>query len=301
MNRIQSLRRSFLAVPASNTKALEKARTLEVDSIFLDLEDGVALSAKSVARENIVLALAGGDRSTREFISPFISIRINALDTDASALDLALVAQVGTCLDSIVVPKVNGVKELEILDLKLAAIEKELGIDQGSIAIDAQIESALGLINSAQIAQYHRVASLSFGPLDYLADIGSPTTDVPLHLVQYPLSAIVVAARAAGKIALDGPTVEFKDSEKFLASARFAAELGFDGKWVIHPAQIEICHQSFTPSSSQYTRAKNIISAYDQSVASGEGAFAFEGKMIDAATIKMAQVILARGNAGGLT
>lgn len=294
-------RRSILAVPAGRPEMITKALTLGADQIFFDLEDATAPSARESARANISKALDGQDKS---FFAPLISIRINQVGSSDIQADLNLLRTgVSRAIDSIIVPKVYSRADLEWIDSKLLAIESELGISLGSILIDAQIESAQGLINASEIATFPRVASLSFGPLDFLADIGAPCLEINnlnSDLISHALMNILIAAKAAGKLAFDGPTVDYKNKDIFEKSAKTIYAMGFDGKWLIHPCQIGPCHEIFTPTQEDFASALKLLADYEAGTSSGIGAIQSDGVMIDAASIRMALVIKARGVAAGM-
>lgn len=290
------LKRSLFAVPASSEKMIEKSKNFKVDQLFLDLEDAVAPDVKSLARQ-LVSAINRDD-----FEAPFISIRINAIDTPWFNEDIELLkAQAGSWIDSIILPKVHTANDIEEFSQHLDDVEKTFGRTKGSIAIDAQIESAKGLVNCEEIAACERVSSLNFGPADFMADLGAPAESVTSH--EYALMRILVAARAAGIAALDGPTLEVHDIAKFESSAQIAAAMGFDGKWVLHPDQIEACHRIFTPSQERFDEAACLLEAYEHftSTAGGsQGAAIYKGAMIDEASRKMARAVVGRGLASGL-
>ena len=275
---------------------IEKAKSFGVDQVFLDLEDAVAAEAKLQARQ-LIAALNGDD-----FKAAIVSIRINAINTPWFNEDMELLKSgVGSWVDSIILPKVHTANDVEVFSKQLAEIEKTLGRAKGSIAIDAQIESAKGLVNCEAIAAYERVSSLNFGPADFMADLGVPAESVTSH--EYALMKILVAARAAGIAALDGPTLEVREISKFEASAQIAATMGFDGKWVLHPDQIESCHRIFTPSQERFDDAACLLEAYEYftSAAGGaKGAAIYKGAMIDEASRKMALAVVGRGRASGL-
>jgi citrate lyase subunit beta/citryl-CoA lyase len=198
-------------------------------------------------------------------------------------------------------PKVHTVDDVEVFSKHLDEIEKTFGREKGSIAIDVQIESAQGLVNCESIATCERVSSLNFGPADFMADLGAPAESVTSH--EYALMRILVAARAAGIVALDGPTLEVREILKFEASAQIAAAMGFDGKWVLHPDQIDACHRIFTPSQERFDEAACLLEAYEHftSTAGGaKGAAIYKGAMIDEASRKMALAVVGRGLASGL-
>ena len=290
------LRRSLLAVPASSKKMVEKAVNLSVDQVFLDLEDAVAAEAKSDARHLI------SSLNRKDFSAPILSIRINAIGTPWFRDDLELLtSSAGSWVDSVILPKVHTAQDVKDFSQQLSIIEKAHNREVGSIAIDAQIESAKGLVNCEEIASSERVASLNFGPADFMADLGSTSETVTSH--EYALMRILVAARAAGVAALDGPTLEVRDISQFEESALVAASMGFDGKWVLHPDQIEPCHRIFTPSQERFDDAACLLEAYDYftSVAGGaRGAAIYKGAMIDEASRKMALAVFGRGRASGL-
>lgn len=290
------LKRSLFAVPASSEKMIEKSKNFKVDQLFLDLEDAVAPEAKSRARQLISLL------NKEDFQAPVLSIRINAIDTPWFNEDIALLeSKAGSWVDSIILPKAHTAKDVEEFSSHLDDIEKTFGRTKGSIAIDAQIESAKGLVNCEAIAACERVSSLNFGPADFMADLGAPAESVTSH--EYALMRILVAARAAGIAALDGPTLEVREIAKFETSAQIAAAMGFDGKWVLHPDQIEACHRIFTPSQDRFDEAACLLEAYEHftSTAGGaKGAAIYKGAMIDEASRKMALAVVGRGRASGL-
>jgi citrate lyase subunit beta/citryl-CoA lyase len=195
-------------------------------------------------------------------------------------------------------------------DEQLSHVEKSCGIPQGSIGVDAQIETAQGLINVEEIAMAPRVCSIAFGPLDFMADLGTLSAQAnqsggyeSANIFDYPLMKILVAARAAGIFALDGPVVDVHNLEKFKASAMRASLMGFDGKWVVHPSQIETCNDIFTPSQEVFDSASLLLQAYEfhtSSSGGAKGAVIYEGAMIDEASRKMALATQARGISAGL-
>lgn len=294
-------RRSILAIPAGRPEMIAKALTLGADQIFFDLEDATAPSARESARENIAKAISGQDKSS---FAPLVSIRINQVGSSDFEADMKLLSN-GTAkgIDSIILPKVNSIKELEFVDSQLSVIEIALSINPGSIVVDAQIESAKGLVNANEIAAFPRVASLSFGPLDFLADLGVPTLGINeshTELTSHALANVLIAARAAGKLAFDGPCVDYKNIDVFERSAKSAYAMGFDGKWLIHPNQIEACHSIFTPTRVEFDLALKTLADYRNAISVGKGAVESGGVMIDAASVRMALVIKARGVAAGM-
>lgn len=289
-------RRSVFAVPGSSEKMIGKALEFQVDQVFLDLEDAVAPDAKSSARELVHSAML------KNFNARIVSVRINSMESVWFADDINLLnSGIGSTIDSVILPKVNSVGEIEKLSEILKAIEIAMKREPGSITIDAQIESAKGLVNCEHIAAHPRVSSLNFGPADFMADLGMPAEEVTSN--EYALMRILVAARAFGIAAIDGPTLEVRDISKFKASATKAATMGFDGKWVLHPDQIDACHDIFTPTQERFDDASCLLEAYEYfTSASGgaKGAAIYKGAMIDEASRKMALAIFARGVAAGL-
>jgi len=272
------LRRSCLAVPGSSERMLAKAAELGADEVVLDLEDGVARADKEVAREQVVRAVAaGGFHAT-------VAVRINGAGTPWHADDLAAVAD--SRPDCVVVPKVAGPELLDAIRLP------------PEIGIEAQIETAVGLVNVERTAAHPRLEALVFGPGDFGASLGVPALTVgasdpeyPGDQWHYPLARIVVAARAFGLQAVDGPFAGLDDLDGFRSAAGRARLLGYDGKWVIHPDQIAPCNQLFTPPADQVERAERILEAV-------KGAARLDGEMVDEATRKLAEAILLRANAG---
>jgi citrate lyase subunit beta/citryl-CoA lyase len=292
---IGMLRRSLLSVPGDKEAMIAKAQSLAVDSLFFDLEDSVSPQSKIAAR-----ALISQSVKRSLFSAPFISVRVNARDTPFIADDLALLSGgLVREIDSIIFPKINSIDDCNWMDDQLASVEKAAGIAVGTIAIDAQIESAQGLQNVNQIAGHPRVISLSFGPLDFLADIGAPTLHInesTQAIINHALAQILIAARANGIEALDGPTVDYKNPETFERSALTIYSMGFDGKWLIHPSQIELCHKVFTPTIEEFKSAIALLKDYE-----GQGVIVRDQVMVDAASIRMAQVVMSRGVAAGFT
>ena len=289
-------RRSVFAVPGSSEKMIGKALDFQVDQIFLDLEDAVAPDAKDAARS--LISSAG----QKKFKAPIVSVRINALESPWHQADIDMLsAGVAKWIDSIILPKVGSKDDVERVSKTLDLIEKDLGREQGSISIDAQIESAKGLVNCEAIAQAARVTSLNFGPADFMADLGMTSEEVTSN--EYALMRVLVAARAAGIAAIDGPTLEVRDISKFERSAAISAAMGCDGKWVLHPDQIDACHRIFTPSQERFDEASCLLEAYayfTSATGGGKGAAIYKGAMIDEASRKMALAVQSRGAAAGL-
>ena len=299
------LRRSCLAVPGSSPKMLAKAAGLEADQVFLDLEDSVAPGVKTdESREHVVRALLDQEWRARTLV-----VRVNSVDTPYCYADLAyVVGRAGGRIDCVMVPKVEDESHLHFVDHLLAQLEGTHGLD-GRIGIEAQIETARGMVNIERVAAASpRLETLIFGPGDYAASLGVPQLSVGLIEPDYPgdqwhyaLSRIVTTARAFGVQAIDGPYSQIRDLDGFRESARRSRLLGFDGKWALHPDQIGPCNEIFTPGQDQYDRAERMLDAYRRfSEVDQLGAAMFEGEMIDEASRKMAEALALRGRAAGL-
>lgn len=289
------LRRSVLSVPGSSEKMIRKAMGLPADEIMLDLEDSVALEEKTGARLNIIRALHESDWKGR-----VRAYRINGLDTGLAYGDIIeVVEQAADNIDTIIIPKLEKAAEVQFVDLLLSQIETKLGLNR-TIGLEASIETALGMSNVKEIAfASPRLESLVFGIADYSASLTMPSSGTsghgdaeegyPGHRWSFPLSRMVMAAKAAGLAAIDAPYGDFKDQAGLERACRAAASLGYDGKWAIHPAQLEIINEVFTPSANDISRAGRIMRAYEEAKARGEGATAMDGKMVDAASIRLAR------------
>jgi citrate lyase subunit beta / citryl-CoA lyase len=300
-------RRSCLAVPGSNPKMLDKAQGLPADQVFLDLEDAVAPLAKPGARKNIVAALRDGDWAGKARV-----VRVNDLTTQWTYQDVIEVVEgAGGYLDAIMLPKVQEAGHVQWLDLTLTQLEKALGLPVGGIGIEAQIENAKGLVNVDAIAAASpRLETIIFGPADFMASInmkslvvGALHPDYPGDQYHYILMRILMAARTHDLQAIDGPYLQIRDVDGFREVARRSAALGFDGKWVLHPGQIEAANEVYSPSQQDYDHAELILDAYAHytSEAGGRlGAVMLGDEMIDEASRKMALVVAAKGRAAGL-
>ncbi|MFI7444247.1 HpcH/HpaI aldolase/citrate lyase family protein [Nonomuraea indica] len=299
-------RRSVLAVPGSNPRFLEKAQTLPVDEVFLDLEDSVAPSAKQEARANVVAALREGDWTGKTRV-----VRVNDLTTQWTYRDvIEVVEQAGDRLDCVMLPKVQDSTEVVWLDTLLTQIEKTMGFEVGRIGIEAQIENARGLVNVDTIAgSSRRLETLVFGPADFMASINMRTMVVgeqPSGYTEgdayhYVLMRLLMAARMHDLQVIDGPYLQIRDVEGFTRVARRAAALGFDGKWVLHPAQVDAANEVFSPSQEDYDHAELVLDAYEYATTvRRRGAVMLGDEMIDEASRKMALVVAAKGRAAGL-
>jgi citrate lyase subunit beta/citryl-CoA lyase len=284
---------------------LAKAAGLPADEVFLDLEDSVAPREKSdTSRENVVHALI-----ENRWSATTVAIRVNAVSTPWCLKDLSyVVTRAGPKLDCVVIPKVEDRSQIHFVDHLLGQLEAEAGLDR-RIGLEAQIETARGMVNVEQIAEASpRLEALIFGPGDYAASLGVPQLtvgkieqDYPGDQWHYALSRIITTARAFGLQAVDGPYSAVRDLAGFRESARRSRLLGFDGKWAIHPDQITLCNETYTPDQAQFERAVRILGAYQQATdVNGTGAAIFEGEMIDEASRKMAEALVIRGRAAGL-
>jgi citrate lyase subunit beta/citryl-CoA lyase len=296
------LRRSCLAVPGSSKKMLLKATGLPADQVFLDLEDSVAPEEKNDAtRKQVTDALVQG-----EWVAPTRVVRINAVGTPWCLDDLlGIVGSAGQALDCVMVPKVEGADQVHFVAHVLSQLEQRLGLTR-KIGLEIQIESPRGLVEIERLAQASdRIETLIFGPGDYAAAAGMPQLSVGAIDPSYPgdqwhyvRSVIATTARAYGLQAIDGPYSQIHDLDGFTEVARRARALGFDGKWAIHPSQIELCNQIYSPPQEEYERAERILAAYESALTQEHaGAVMFEGEMIDEASRKMALQIALRGRA----
>ena len=294
--------RSLLAVPASNLEMAGKALASAADSVFLDLEDAVAPDEKAGARKEVVRALMEFDWQTRPTL-----YRANALDTPYFYRDLIeVVERAGDRLDKVLIPKVQRPEDLHVAATLLSQIELAVGLEPGKVRIEGQIESAEGLVNIDGIARAtDRLEALHFGPGDFAASLRMPYRSIgamdewdetyPGHRFHHAMQRVVVAARAAGLRAVDGPLADYRDEEGLRQSCLIARSLGFDGKWCIHPAQIEAVNEIFSPTEREIEWAKKVVRAYEGASAAGTGAVSVDGQMIDAASIKLARNTLDGG------
>jgi citrate lyase subunit beta / citryl-CoA lyase len=293
-----------MAVPASNLEMAQKALVSSADSVFLDLEDAVVPEENAEARGKIVRALRELDWQNRPTL-----YRTNAIDTPYFYRDLAeVVEEAGDKLDAIMIPKVQRPEALHVAATLLSQLETAVGLEPSKVKLEGQIESAEGLVNVDAIARAtERLEALHFGPGDFAASLRMPLRSIgtmdewdetyPGHRFHYAMQRIVVAARAGGLRAVDGPLADYRDEEGLRQSCLLARSLGFDGKWCIHPAQIEAVNEVFSPTEREIEWAGKVVAAYEEASAAGTGAISIDGQMIDAASIKMARntLDLARG------
>ena len=308
MPELARARRSCLAVPGSSSRMIEKAQGLPADEVFLDLEDACAPAAKPGAREMIVAALNDGDWGGKTR-----AVRVNDVTTQWSYRDVVEVVEgAGASLDCLILPKVEEAAHVTWLDLLLTQIETAMGYPAGRIGIEAQIESPRGLMNAEEIAAASgRAEALIFGPADFIASTGmkvaavgeQPAAYQAGDAYHYALMRLLVAARANGLQAIDGPYLQVRDQPGFRRSAMSSAALGYDGRWVLHPDQIGVANEVFRPSQEDYDHAENLLDAYawHTSEAGGmRGAAMLGDEMIDEASRKMAIRVAGQGRASGM-
>ncbi|HVE76110.1 MAG TPA: CoA ester lyase [Actinomycetota bacterium] len=298
-------RRSCLSVPGSSPKMLAKAPTLPADEVFFDLEDSVAPLAKEEARGNVVQALKEGDWTGKTVV-----LRVNGVYTKWCYRDIIdVVEAAGSYLDCIMIPKAEHPSDVEFVDKLLTMIEGNSGSDT-RMGLEVQIETATGLKNIYDIAKASdRMETLIFGPADMSASLGLPTVTAGLPMPGYPgdhwhwvLETILVAARDAGLQAIDGPYLLIKDLDGFREAATRAKALGYDGKWALHPGQVDVLNEVFTPTQEEFDKATAMLEAYEHATGVElKGAVMFGNEMIDEASRKMAEQFAARGSAAGLT
>ncbi len=305
------LHRSELAVPGSNPAMFEKAAKSAADIVFLDVEDAVAPDDKAQARKNIIEGLNDIDWGRKTMM-----VRINGLDTHYMYRDVVDIVEACPRLDMILIPKVGTPADVYAIDMMVTQIETAMGRTK-RIGFEVLIETALGMANVEAIAQSSkRLEAMSFGVADYAASTRARTTVIggvnkdsgvltdrdadgnreyfwtdPWHAAQ---TRMMVACRAYGLRPIDGPFGDFSDTDGYLSAANRAAVLGYEGKWAIHPSQIELANQVYTPSEAEVTRAKRIMQAMDEAAKAGKGAVSLDGRMIDIASIRMAEALLAK-------
>jgi citrate lyase subunit beta/citryl-CoA lyase len=291
------LHRSELAVPGSRPELFRKACEGAADYVFLDLEDGVAPAAPAPARAHVISGLSDIDWRGN---GKTISVRINGIDTHYMYRDVVEVVEAaGQFIDTILIPKVGVPADVYMVDALLTQIEAAKRLPH-KIGLEVLIETALGMANVEAIAQSsQRLEAMHFGVADYAASLRARTVSIGGLNPDYPgdqwhaaISRMTVACRAYGLRAIDGPFGDFKDPDGYTAAARRAAALGIEGKWAIHPTQIDLANEIFTPSKEEVTRAQRILDAIAEAETQGRGAAQLDGKMIDAASARMAQNIV---------
>lgn len=291
------LQRSELAVPGTNPALFLKALESEADYVFLDLEDAVAPADKEQARLNVIAGLLQHDFRAR---GKTICVRVNGIDTHYFYRDMVdVIEQAGHRLDVVLVPKVGTSSDVYLTDALLTQIEAAKGITN-RIGIDVLIETALGMANVEAIAQSsRRLEAMHFGVADYAASLRARTVNIGGLNPDYPgdqwhagLCRMIVACRAYGLRPIDGPFGDFKDPEGFRLAARRGAALGIEGKWAIHPSQVELANEVFTPPPVEIERARRILVALEEAARAGKGAAQLDGRMIDAASARMAENVV---------
>jgi malyl-CoA/(S)-citramalyl-CoA lyase len=301
---VQRIQRCELAVPGSSPGMFEKALNSGVDFIFLDLEDAVAPDDKIQARKNVIQAINDLDWKSHGIT---VSVRINGLDTQFMVRDVVdLIEQAGHKLNTILIPKVGVYSDVYMVEAMVNQLEMQQGL-RNRIGIEALIETALGMANVEDIARKGaagRLEALHFGVADYAASNRARTTNIGGLNPDYPgdqwhaaISRMTVACRAYGLRPIDGPFGDIKDPEGYKQAARRAAALGCEGKWAIHPSQIELANDVFTPPAAEVDKAKRILAALKEAAAQGKGAAALDGRLIDAASERMANNVVSMSEA----
>jgi citrate lyase subunit beta/citryl-CoA lyase len=283
---------------------LAKAPGLLADEVFLDLEDSVTPAAKQGARVAVAAALNNGDWGGKT-----VGVRVNAVGTHWCYRDVIdVVSAAGQHIDCLLLPKVESAADVTFVANLLRMVEQDAGLSR-PVGLEAQIESAAGLRAVNEIAAASpRLETLVFGPGDMAASLGMPSVTIGESATGYPgdqwhtvLVTILVAARAAGLQAIDGPFARIRDTDGLRASSARAYQLGYDGKWVLHPDQIPVVNEVFTPAQAEYGKALAMLAAYERAAGEQTGAVTFGTEMIDEASRKMAQRLAIRGQAAGLT
>jgi len=299
-------RRSCLSVPGSSEKMLQKAPGLAADMVFMDLEDAVAPLEKEAARAKVVDAVKNLDWGDK-----VLCVRVNAWDTKWTYGDvIEVVGNAGERLDEIMLPKVQNAAQVVAMDLLLTQVEINAGLPRGHIGIEAQIETAQGIINVEEIcAASPRLETIILGPVDMSASMEMPSLSGGLDIPEYPgdyfhyvFVKILMAGRANGLQVIDGPYVKVRDPEGFREFCKRTQVLGYDGKWALHPDQVTILNEMFSPTQEQFDKAWNVLDAYkDATEGDRKGAVMFGDEMIDEASRKVAIKLVAKGERAGLT
>jgi citrate lyase subunit beta/citryl-CoA lyase len=294
-----TIRRSELICPAHSLKMMAKAAASDADEVIFDLEDGCAPSQKIAARKTLVEALR-----TLDFGGKIRAFRVNGIDTKFFLQDfLDVLKGAGDTIDVLVAPKIESAGDVQFVDRLLSALERDLGWTVGRIKLEVLIENARAVLHAEEIAAAApRLVALVFGVVDYAGNIGArePVRE-QFALYHYPKAKTVAAARGAGIDVVDSVTLQLRDLDLCEHDARKAAQMGFDGKWAIHPDQVEIINRAFTPSREELVRAREIVEAYDKSdVESGAGVFIYKDEMVDAASLPIERKKLAIAKRCGL-
>ncbi len=305
--------RCMLFAPGSRPAVFPKAAASAADVINLDLEDSVAPNDKAEARQNVIQGISDVDWGAKT-----LTVRINGLDTPFWYRDIVdVMEQAGERIDRFMIPKVGNASDIYAVDALVSAIEAAKGRAK-KVAFEVIIETAAGLAHVEEIASSSpRMAAMSIGAADYAASMGMQTTGIggtqanyymlgdktedgaerPVHWGDpwhHPMVAIVAACRTHGLLPVDGPFGDFSDDEGYVAQARRAATLGFVGKWAIHPKQVALANEVFTPSEAQVTEAREILAAMEEAERTGQGAAVYKGRLVDLASVRQAKVIVAQ-------
>ena len=281
------IRRTELTCPAHSLKMMTKAAGSDADEVILDLEDSCAVSQKVEARKTLVEAL-----NTLDFKGKIRAFRPNNIRTKFFYKDvIEVVEAAGKNIDVMVLPKVYGPEDVKFADRLLTQIEQNMGLEIGRIKLEVLIESAEACLKAYEIAtSTPRMAGLIFGIADFAGDIGAKElTKEQFQVYHYPKMQTIVAARAAGIDVIDNVTLQFRDLDQCRADAQYACKMGFDGKWAIHPDQIGIAHDVFSPTDAEVADAREAIETYRRSEAEGVGAIGRDGRLVDAAHMRLAE------------
>ncbi len=283
--RAQQSLRTILFVPGNKLRMLDKARTLPADAVILDLEDGVPSSEKSAARASVRQALEAGS------YVPYAILRVNAFSTGLAEEDLQQAFSAG--VRAVCLPKAETGHEVEQLASLLNSMEEEWGLPGGAVRIFLMIETALGVLNAHEMAKSsRRVRALCLGGEDLARDLGAVRTREGQELA-HARAHTVLAARAAGALAIDTIYTDLADLDGLLAEARQARQMGYSGKLVIHPNQIEPVHRAFSPTQERVSHARRVLEAFEAAKARGDGVIALDGQMVDAPVVERARELLA--------
>ena len=302
-------RRSCLSVPGSSEKMLGKAPNLGADMVFLDLEDAVAPLEKEAARDKVVKAI-----NDLDWGDAVLCVRVNAWDTKWTYRDVIhVVENASERLDEIMLPKVQSAADVQALDMLLTQIEETTG-RKSTVGIEPQIETARGLINVEEIcAASPRLETIVFGPADFAASTEMPVLTGGVQIAEYPgdhfhyvFSKILMAGRANGLQVIDGPYLKIRELDALRDYTMRTRILGYDGKWALHPDQVKVINEVFTPTQEQFDHAVDLLAAYEKATTEGDpgerkGAVMFGDEMIDEASRKMAEKFLHRGERAGMT
>lgn len=302
----EKLERSVLLAPGSNWKMIEKTAASNADAVCIDLEDAVAPDEKEASRANVARAYRNLD-----FGNKLRMFRMNGLDTHFAYRDLVeIVEAAGDYIDLVVVPKVNRPEDIYVVETLLGQIESYKSYSR-PIGIEALIETALGCLNIREIAACsERLEGFVYGPGDYAASVRMPMESIgefdendrvyPGHRWHHIMHSIVSAAKAYNKRAVDGPFAGIKNPEGLMQACKIGRAMGFDGKWCIHPSQIETVNQTFVPSEKEIDWARTVLDEYEAALREGRGAISVKGKMIDVASLRMCRAIVERAKLAGL-